>query len=745
MTERPPGGSPGTQAEVREAVSALLPAVERGGGSVVTLLGKAESGKSRLVSLLVREARDRGWTTLLATGTPRSGELPHGMVLDAMRPILPGLMPATGPSPTRASEPAGLGLPLALAAFLPVGGEEERPSEAGSMGSHAVPWELPSSLSPAEADRLLLRRLTDASKRGPVLLVLDDAQWMDELSQRFASTLCLSLKETRILFVISLDPEAAPPLVRRFAAREEGGLSDHVYRVVPAGSQRLRPLPPPALPALEPVEPSLLESLLSLGAVIGMEVDLRTLAELTGKRPEEILESLEEGARRGWLWRSGEESFHFSGERTWRWALGMPHQPLPVRHERVAKALEKLHPSPEGRVLFELAHHWQEAGAPSRAFPYMVRSAEAAFRAGAYETARDRLQRALGLLPSLPAEERSHEEVRILVDLAEVLDAMGEGSKAGARLREALTRAEVLHLPAREIVRVEVLLGDLQRRWGQGEQAFEVLERARARAAAAHDPATEATVLSRVAMVQRRQGHWSESRESVRRSLALLEDGHGGPEERALVHYAAADTYIWGGKEDDTLAKENIRKTREALREMGQVGREVPLMNLEGLHASQLGDSEEALRLWQGAADTALRLGNLVDAANMQGNLAEVYAERKRFKEAQASLSLAMELVQGMEEPRVRGQVHLAAATLAWRQGNTPQAERELDAGIELLASDASTDLRQQLEFLRARIRLEQGRPKEARELVSHLDRLRYPHLLPPDQKEEWERIHAAS
>lgn len=345
------------------------------------------------------------------------------------------------------------------------------------------------------------------------------------------------------------------------------------------------------------------------------------------------------------------------------------------------------------------------------------------------------------MLLALPEPERGPQEVRVLVDLAQVLDVLGEGTKASAHLREALVRAERLHLPARETARIEVLLGDLQRRWGRGEHALQVLERARARAASAGDRPTEAMVLSRISMVQRRQGHWAKARESVLRSLELLSQGPGDAEARARVHFAAADVYIWGGKEDDAAGRQEIQLSRDAFRELGQTGQEVQLTNLEGLHASQLGDPAEALRLWRHAAETAVRMGNLVEAANMHGNMAEVLAEQRKFPEARSSIQLADELIEGMEEPRVRGQILLASATLAWRQGDLEGARRELQKGLKLLQADASVDLRQQLEFLEARMFLEEGRPDEARKITRELDPLRYPVLLPPVQKREWERI----
>lgn len=743
MPDRPSASPRQPSREALRSIAELFPSVQKGRGSVATILGGAETGKSRLVAELLRDAIASGWMGLHATATPRSSELPRGLVLDALAPLLPGSIPGGGSGARRTPDPSPIGLPLALTAFLSTAGPPAS-SPSDEKADEGAEWELRSSTSPAEGDTLLLGRLWAASERAPVLVVLDDAHWMDELSLSFVSALSLAVQAHRVLLVVSFDPELSNPLVRRFALREDGGLAD---RVVALGARALhtpRPLPPPAPASPEPVEPSPLETILALGAVAGIEFDVATLVEATGRPPEELAPQLEEGARRGWLWKSGEESFHFSGERTWRWALGLPYESIDQRHARIAEALEKLHPQPEGRILFELAHHWQEAGSPARAYPYLVRSAELAFHAGGYEVARERLLRAEGMLPSLPSGKRGREDVRLRVDLAEVLDALGHGPQAGTRLREALARAETLHLGAREVVRIEVLLGDLERRWGHGQDALRILERARVRAASARDGPTEATVLARVAMVLRRQGQWARARESVKLSLQLLGE-QAKAAERAQVHYAAADHFLWGGQADEEVARTHIRLCRQALEELHDQLREVQLENLEGLLASQRGDPEEALRLWRGAAELGLKLGNLVDAANMFGNLAEVLAENRHEREAQEAIDRARELVQGMTEPRIMGQLHLAAATLAWHVSGVEAADREIDRGLEVLTSDASVDLRQQLEFLRARLLWSEGQGREARAIADRLDPLRYPHFLPPYQRVEWDAMHAGA
>ncbi len=122
-------------ADIREEVRLVLPRVEGGRGFIATLLGAAESGKSRLVADLARDAKERGWTTLLATANPRSSELPRGLVLDALGAILPGVASAKGPSTPHAPAPPGLGLPLALA-DLDVGEpvRVEVPADRGELG-----------------------------------------------------------------------------------------------------------------------------------------------------------------------------------------------------------------------------------------------------------------------------------------------------------------------------------------------------------------------------------------------------------------------------------------------------------------------------------------------------------------------------------------------------------------------------------------------------------------------------------
>lgn len=736
-----PPSRPLPSAEVLPKVLDLLSGVEQGKGRAVTLLGAPGTGKSRLISDLGLEARERNWTVLLATGSPDKGELPRGLVLEALRPVLPGFSaePAEARGPGNGSP--SVGLPLALAAFLPAEPAPEPRPWAREPAAYATPWELPASVSPAEGDALLLRQLWDATRKRPVLLALDDVHCADPLSLGFLSSLCLGIHDRRVLLLLSLEPEPAPQLVRRFAPLSAGGLADETFTLAPRSLLKPRPLPPPVPPAPEEVEPSLLETILSYGAVLGIEFDLPTLAEVTGRGPLAVGEGLVEAARRGWVWKSGEDTYHFSGERTWRWALGLPYIPLSQRHAKAAAALERLHPRPDGRALFELARHWQEAGEVEASLPYMVRSAEVAYGVGAWEDARDRLVRAQGMLAAIPGPKRAPHEVRILVDLAEVLDALGQGVQAGSRLRQALALAESSKLPAREVVHIEVLLGDLQRRWGRGLAALEILERARARAEGAHDPVTEATVLSMLGMILRRRGQWSEARTTIERALQLL-GTEGGAEERYRVHYAAADTYVWGGPEDTEAARSHIQECRDALRELGQPYREVPLINLEGLHASQLGDQERALALWRGAAELALRLGNLVDGANMLGNEAEVLAAEGKLEESRQCARTARGLVESMTEPRIEGQILLAEATLAWKMGEIETAFEVLRKGLAVLSSDASVDLRQQLEFLEARILLSKGDKEGALRLVEALDPLRYPHLLPPDQREEWEEMH---
>src|SRR5688572_22997387 len=117
------------------------------GGSAMVVRGEAGIGKSALAAAAIRQARERGMTVLSATGIQSEAHLPFAGLHQILRPIWPGV--AGLPAPQRAA---------VLAAF--------------GMTDAAAPDLYLIALAALEL-------LADAAARVPLLLIADDAHWLD--------------------------------------------------------------------------------------------------------------------------------------------------------------------------------------------------------------------------------------------------------------------------------------------------------------------------------------------------------------------------------------------------------------------------------------------------------------------------------------------------------------------------------------------------------------------------------------
>jgi len=120
-------------------------APEQGGALVVR--GEAGIGKSALVAAIGRRARERGMLVLSASGVQSEAHLPFAGLHQLLRPVIGGMDDL--PPPQRAALEAAFGL-----------------------SDTAAP------------DRFLIALATmdllgDAAVRAPLLIIADDAQWLD--------------------------------------------------------------------------------------------------------------------------------------------------------------------------------------------------------------------------------------------------------------------------------------------------------------------------------------------------------------------------------------------------------------------------------------------------------------------------------------------------------------------------------------------------------------------------------------
>lgn len=209
----------GRETELQALLDALAGAREIPRASALVIEGESGTGKTRLLDEVLGRACLDGWTVTSARAVEADAEQPWSGALTLARGGLVG-------APGLGGAPAG-----ALGAFADVLPEwaERFPGAGGGPGS----WPLGRALSE------VLRATTDEE---PVLLVVDDAQWLDR--QSFLALLAALRDLATAPLVLALGVAPYPPRddldeLRRHLGREIGGV------VVTLG-----PLGPAALTAL---------------------------------------------------------------------------------------------------------------------------------------------------------------------------------------------------------------------------------------------------------------------------------------------------------------------------------------------------------------------------------------------------------------------------------------------------------------------------------------------------------------
>jgi DNA-binding CsgD family transcriptional regulator len=197
-------GERGTQVllERDEELSALDAAIETtadGRGSVVLVHGPAGIGKSELLAMTVSRARDAGFEVL----TARGGEYERSFGFGVARELL-GARLAEATADERQELFAGAASLAAPALLLNVSDAASQPASA-AMGDPAAPIQ--------HGLHWLVANLAD---RAPLLLAVDDLQWADPESARWLLYLARRVSDLPVLIVAAIrsgEPGLDPDLV----------------------------------------------------------------------------------------------------------------------------------------------------------------------------------------------------------------------------------------------------------------------------------------------------------------------------------------------------------------------------------------------------------------------------------------------------------------------------------------------------------------------------------------------------
>jgi pimeloyl-ACP methyl ester carboxylesterase len=444
-----------------------------GRGGIVAVLGEAGIGKSRLIEELIGDAERSGARVVMGRAYEGDAILLFGPLVEALRSGHVG-------QDDEALDALGAGGRAELARLLPEVGAPGAEPPAGRVDYRRL----------FETVTQLVARM---AARQPLLLVLEDLHWADELTVRLLAFLARRASMLRLLVAVTAREEDLPDASTLRHALEDLVRTGQVTSIVLGPLSRddtvalVAMLTPPGLAAgaerlgervwavgegnpfvtvetmrevqehashevlalpgpVREVITRRLErltgrsrTLLGAAAAIGRELEFELLREVSGLDDEATAQGIEELVRRRLLVGVGER-LGFAHERIREVAYAeLPSWRRARLHRRIAEAIEESHGDRLPDFWEALAEHWERAEAWARAAHYHLSVAERARRRYAYATAERACRRAAAAVAR--TRDDGAAPTRALELLGDVVSLRGDLERANESYRAALEAA----------------------------------------------------------------------------------------------------------------------------------------------------------------------------------------------------------------------------------------------------------------------------------------------------------------
>jgi class 3 adenylate cyclase/tetratricopeptide (TPR) repeat protein len=507
-----------------------------GQGQVMAIVGDAGVGKSRLIYEFTHSHRLQGWLVLEGASVSYGKAMSYLPVIDLLkayfklhdRDDLRDIREkVTGKLLTldRALEPT---LP-ALLALLDLRTDDAKrqtpdPVERRQRTLDAV-------------KRLLLRE----AREQPLLVTLEDLQWIDGETQAVLDTLVDGLGSARVLLLASYRPEYqhawggkgyySQLRLDALPAESAGRLLDALlgddselvslkqllvsrrnpffleetirtlvetkalvgergrYRLTqPVQAIKVPPTVQAVLAARIDRLPSDDKRLLQVASVVGEDVPWQVLQAIAGIPDEALRRGLDHLQATEFLYETGlfpDLEYSFKHALTHEVTYGgVLHERRRELHARIVDAIETLHRDRLSEHIERLAHHALRGDLREKAVAYTLQAALKATERSALSDARAWFEQALSVLETLPESASTLEQAfDIRVELRRVLAQLGEPRQMLERLREAETLADKLNDDRRRgrvcafMTNAYALLGELDAALVGGGRALEIARR----------------------------------------------------------------------------------------------------------------------------------------------------------------------------------------------------------------------------------------------------------------------------
>ena len=436
----------------------------RGGeGQIVTVIGEAGIGKSRAIEALGAALAGEPHARIHLQGSPYYSD-------SALFPVIKHLSRAAH---FAAADSAAVRIEKLRAAFAPRVASDAAalPLLAELLSIPADGLAPPPSLTPAQRKATTIALLVDEIVRlgetDPVLLVLEDAHWVDATTLELMTQLADSIGRARLLAVVTARPDFTPPwqtrphstlltlgrlgradcarLVAGVAASQDlsaetvAAILDKTDGIPLFAEELTRSMVESAGEAAATVPATLKDSLMArldrlgparevaqIAAVVGRQFPLAILdavvprggaaleAALTDLVAAGILLPEGRGLERGFSFKhallrdAAYDSLLLTRRRDW--------------HERTARAVEQRFPELAASEPEVLAYHFAEGGQPAPACDYRMRAGDRAASRSAYQEAVANFSAGLKAAEALPASaDRTRRQLDFLLKLGPAL------------------------------------------------------------------------------------------------------------------------------------------------------------------------------------------------------------------------------------------------------------------------------------------------------------------------------------
>jgi class 3 adenylate cyclase/tetratricopeptide (TPR) repeat protein len=733
----------GRDAEIA-TLTAALEGARAGAGGLVDISGEAGLGKSRLLHEAAAMAAD--FRVVRAFCEPYEAQTPYY----AFRFLLRGL--------------AGI-------ARSGVEGGDDLRARVAEAAPELLPW-LPLLATVADVDVAPTSEASDLDERfrrqrtqrvvvdllraiveGPLLLAVDDGQWMDGLSAELLGAVAEAAQTQRWLVCVARRTDAAAPDATgpegATVALSPGALDDAAAHALVSAATDGAPLLPherDGLVAQAGGNPLFLEELLraragsasdaplpaSLEAVVATQIDrlppadrrlLRYTSVLGSTFDVGLLAAVTGGELRtaaaairrfpGMVELSGPHLLRFRNECYRQVAYdALPYRRRRALHGTAGEALERATAGREVERAGALSLHFLHAQDYERCWRYARLAAHHARATYANAEAVELFERALSI--------RRHVASATDAEVAETWEALGGVAVwAGAIDRARLAYSRARSLRKDEPTAYAELCGKEYRvamHQGRGAGAVRWLRRGLRVLNGEEDEvslARRAELRHFYAHSRQQGGH---PRDALKWCQLAVDDALRSGHRRILASaYLLEDWALMAlGRVDEAV---HSRQALAICEELGEPGRIAEVLVYLGNFAGMEGKWGEALDLYARANEAYMRAGNTVDAAFSACNSAEFLVYQGRYEEAEPRLREALEVWESMNYTGGLAEVLTHLGRLHLNRGEVDEAV-QLYERVRRLCHEAGDAREIGAVGALAECRLRTGAPQEALEMV---------------------------